>query len=57
MKKKIEEDENDVEISKKNELICLILTKITLITLMTSFVINVKNGGKMREWKPRAHWT
>ena len=46
MKRKIEEDENDVEISMKNELICLILIEIALITLITLFIINGKNGYK-----------
>ena len=46
MKGRIEEDEDDVEISMRNELICLILRKIALMTLMTSFVINSRNGGK-----------
>ena len=46
MKRRIEEDEDDVEISMKNELICLILIEIALMTLITSFVINGKNGGK-----------
>ena len=32
MKRKIEEDEDDVEISMKNELICLILIEISLMT-------------------------
>ena len=48
MKRKIEEDEDDVEISMKNELICLILRKLALMTPMISFVINSKNGGR---WK------
>ena len=42
----MEEDEDDVEISVRNELICLILIKIALMTLITSFAINGKNGGK-----------
>ena len=46
MKRRIEVDEDDVEISMKNELICLILIEIALMTLITSFVINGKNGGK-----------
>ena len=46
MKRRIEEDEDDVEISMKNELICLILKEIALMTLITSFVINSKNGCK-----------
>ena len=36
--RKIEGDKDDVEISMKNELICLILRKIGLIILMTSFL-------------------
>ena len=46
MKRRMEEDEDDVEISVRNELICLILIKIALMTLITSFAINGKNGGK-----------
>ena len=46
MKRGIEEDEDNEEISMKNELICLILIEIALITLITSFVINGKNGCK-----------
>ena len=48
MKRRIEEDEDDVEISMKNELICLILRKVALMTLLISFIINGRNGGK---WK------
>ena len=33
----MEEDEDDVEISTENELICLIWREMTLMTLMTSF--------------------
>ena len=33
----MEEDEDDVEFSMTNELICLILRKIALMTLMNSF--------------------
>ena len=57
MKRRIEEDEDDVEISIKNGLICFVLRKVALMTLMTSFIINVRNGGKMRKWKPRADWS
>ena len=46
MKRIIEVDEDDVKISMKNELICLILIEIALMTLITSFAINGKNGGK-----------
>ena len=46
MKRKVEEEKDDVEISLKNELICLILIEIALMTLITSFAINSKNGCK-----------
>ena len=46
MKRRIEEDEDDMEISMKNELICLLLIKIALMILITSFAINGKNGGE-----------
>ena len=46
MKRRMEEEKDDVEISMKNELICLILIEMALMTLITSFVINSKNGGK-----------
>ena len=48
MKRKIEEDTDDVEISMKNELICLILGKVALMNPWISFIINGRNGGK---WK------
>ena len=38
MMRKMEEDEGDVEVSLKNELICLTLRKIELMNLMTSFL-------------------
>ena len=41
MKRRIEKDEDDMEISMKNELICLILIKIALMTLITSFMVKI----------------
>ena len=38
MKRKMEEDKDDMKINMKNELICLILRKMYLMTLMNSFL-------------------
>ena len=44
MKRRIEEDEDDVEISMKNGLICLILIEIALMTLITCRVDALPSG-------------
>ena len=47
MERKIEEEKDDIEISIKNELICLILRKMDLITLNNLIIYKmVKNDGK-----------